>query len=292
MDRLVAEVSRQPWEARRQAHLAWWSQFWARSWIHVTRSGEAEISTLIPANDHPLISGRDQHGGSVFQGEFGRISLFGRALSAGELAELSARSRQQALPESDDRIGSWTEFTSPDLGMKAPDLSGSLTIEAWIRLGENDRGGRIVDKITPGSGNGFLFDTWPGKSLRLIVGQENLSVNDCLEPGRWQHVAAVIDSSSGNLQLWCDGTLRAETGMVGGDDATIVSRAYSLQRFVSACAGRGRYPIKFNGSIFTVPAPGQPGNRATPTIAAGDRVTGGRTRGFPTSACALPATSR
>ncbi len=32
-----------------------------------------------------------------------------------------------------------------------------------------------------------------------------------------------------------------------------VSRAYNLQRFINACGGRGRYPIKFNGSIFTVP---------------------------------------
>ncbi len=29
---------------------------------------------------------------------------------------------------------------------------------------------------------------------------------------------------------------------------------YTLQRFITACAGRGRYPIKFNGSLFTVDA--------------------------------------
>jgi Domain of unknown function (DUF5703) len=39
-----------------------------------------------------------------------------------------------------------------------------------------------------------------------------------------------------------------------------VSQAYALQRFINACAGRGAYPIKFNGSIFTVPSPGQPGD--------------------------------
>ena len=44
------------------------------------------------------------------------------------------------------------------------------------------------------------------------------------------------------------------------DDAFIVSRAYALQRYIAACAGRGQFPIKFNGSIFTVPAPGQPGD--------------------------------
>jgi hypothetical protein len=40
----------------------------------------------------------------------------------------------------------------------------------------------------------------------------------------------------------------------GAPDAETVSRGYALQRFISACAGRGAYPIKFNGSIFTVDA--------------------------------------
>lgn len=43
------------------------------------------------------------------------------------------------------------------------------------------------------------------------------------------------------------------------DDTYILSRAYALQRFINACGGRGQYPIKFNGSIFTVPNPGNPG---------------------------------
>jgi uncharacterized protein DUF5703/glycosyl hydrolase family 95 len=34
----------------------------------------------------------------------------------------------------------------------------------------------------------------------------------------------------------------------------IVTRGYLLQRFISACSGRGDMPIKFNGSIFTVDA--------------------------------------
>ena len=46
---------------------------------------------------------------------------------------------------------------------------------------------------------------------------------------------------------------------VSGNDTTdssafVVSRAYALQRFMNASGGRGNYPIKFNGSIFTVPA--------------------------------------
>lgn len=44
------------------------------------------------------------------------------------------------------------------------------------------------------------------------------------------------------------------------NDTYILTRAYVLQRFLNACAGRGQYPIKFNGSIFTVPNPGSPGD--------------------------------
>ncbi len=43
------------------------------------------------------------------------------------------------------------------------------------------------------------------------------------------------------------------------DPAFVLSRAYALQRFITICAGRGAYPIKFNGSIFTVPHEGKPG---------------------------------
>jgi alpha-L-fucosidase 2 len=44
------------------------------------------------------------------------------------------------------------------------------------------------------------------------------------------------------------------------DDTYVLCRGYNLQRFINACAGRGRYAIKFNGSIFTVPNPGSPGD--------------------------------
>lgn len=37
----------------------------------------------------------------------------------------------------------------------------------------------------------------------------------------------------------------------GFDEAETVNRGYIFQRFMTACAGRGRFPIKFNGSIFT-----------------------------------------
>ena len=36
-----------------------------------------------------------------------------------------------------------------------------------------------------------------------------------------------------------------------GPNAQAVAQGYVLQRFLNACGGRGAYPIKFNGSIFS-----------------------------------------
>lgn len=37
-----------------------------------------------------------------------------------------------------------------------------------------------------------------------------------------------------------------------GDTGRKINRSYILQTWIQACAGRGNYPVKFNGSIFTV----------------------------------------
>lgn len=43
------------------------------------------------------------------------------------------------------------------------------------------------------------------------------------------------------------------------NEGDVVTRGYILQRFINACAGRGAFPIKFNGTLFTVDEPGQEG---------------------------------
>jgi hypothetical protein len=47
---------------------------------------------------------------------------------------------------------------------------------------------------------------------------------------------------------------RSWISVEGDESAKLVTQAYALQRFISACGGRGGYPIKFNGSIFNVDA--------------------------------------
>lgn len=45
---------------------------------------------------------------------------------------------------------------------------------------------------------------------------------------------------------------RSSVFVSGDEEAEKVTQGYILQRFVTACAGRGAYPIKFNGSIFVI----------------------------------------
>jgi hypothetical protein len=53
---------------------------------------------------------------------------------------------------------------------------------------------------------------------------------------------------------WSEFWSRSYIHASGTPEAEAVSRGYALQRFVTACAGRGGSPVKFNGSIFTVDA--------------------------------------
>ncbi|SDS47450.1 hypothetical protein SAMN05216490_1219 [Mucilaginibacter mallensis] len=55
---------------------------------------------------------------------------------------------------------------------------------------------------------------------------------------------------------WWDQFWHRSWIFIKGDGlADSTTRGYVLQRFVTACAGRGAYPIKFNGSIFVVDNP-------------------------------------
>lgn len=266
------EARSQPLAGRRAAHEKWWADFWGRSWIHITGNGQPGKSVgengFPPANKHPLRIGMDQHGGSRFTGAFGRVGIYEAVLSDEEIRRLAAKGpEEKAGPQP-----SLVYCAVPDGPTVLKELAGrsfskGLSVEAWIKpdaLREN-QGMRIVDKITPGGADGFLFDTHPGASLRVIAGQGTLHKKGVLSPGKWQHVAMTV-SPRGRVKVFYNGSALSAAGndatslIADGDDAFVVSRAYALQRYVSACAGRGRYPIKFNGSLFTVPAEGKPGD--------------------------------
>ena len=67
--------------------------------------------------------------------------------------------------------------------------------------------------------------------------------------------AIELEAARAAHRKWWDGFWnRSWIFVIGAEGAETVTRGYILQRWINACGGRGAYPIKFNGSIFTVDA--------------------------------------
>ncbi len=87
------------------------------------------------------------------------------------------------------------------------DLTEAVTLEAWIRPERFAPGGaRILDKSQAGTSTGYLLDTYPGNSLRMITADGTLTARDVLPPGEWRHVAGVFDRAAGVHRLYVGGT--------------------------------------------------------------------------------------
>jgi len=283
----VDDIDATPLEKARQGHRQWWDSFWRRSWIHVSNS---LIGQKITTNALPLRIGADSGGGNRFQGHIHRVSVFGQALTAAKIARLAADSEADI---SDGTAGDWVfntvrENHYPDrsdnnlqarvvgevkdtnykekkcvrLGGKGYlevrhdkrlDFTDGCTLAAWIAPETFGEGGaRIIDKAQSGTANGYLLDTYPGNSLRQIVAAQRLIHKVKLKAGEWAHVASTYDAGNGESVLYINGKPVAREKIKG--DTFEVSRGYALQRWINACGGRGNYPIKFNGTIFTVDA--------------------------------------
>ncbi len=279
-EKQLAAIAASSGAAAGRTTAAWWNGFWNRSWVFV--EGDAAAVSALPANTHPLRIGADSHGGSQFRGTMSRATVFGRALSDAEIASLAAGKPGDAAAVTQGRTVGWqfnrlpsgtqvvgTMKFEPQEGttvavfagghLEVADdprlgLTNSFTLEAWIRPDAKAGSARIFDKLTAGKGDGFLFDTHPGRSLRFIAGQGTMAVNDVLQLGAWNHVAVVYDATADGRRLYLNGKLLKAEGGGGMEQPTpsLVTRAYVLQRWMTACAGRGHFPIKFNGSIFTV----------------------------------------
>lgn len=168
---------------------------------------------------------------------------------------LSAPINQHPLRTGIDQHGG-NRFTGQIRRAELPDsLAGNFVITAEVQA-PTGATGRIFDKVTPGGRDGFLLDMQAGNTLRLIVGSEQHTVKRAVPAGQWAKVALIADAAGWRVTV--DG--KAVLTAAGGDDADYLSRMFALQRFITACAGRGRYPIKFNGSLFTVPHPDGPGD--------------------------------
>jgi len=195
----------------------------------------------ITPNDLPLRIGADSNGASRFLGDIARPCVFGRALHAKEIAALAAgklgtdparigdwtfdERKGSAFPNAAGPglpariVGEVVVIDSPHgkairLAGKGHlevaddpklDLTQACTLAAWICPKALPGGGaRILDKTTVGASDGYLLDTYPGNSLRLICERGSLGFDARLAPGRWAHVGATI-AADGSLALYLNG---------------------------------------------------------------------------------------
>ena len=281
-----------------------WARSWIH--VECSRSTADASPGLITPTGLPLRFGADDKGHNTFRGLLARARVFTRALDEGEIKALAAstdsapasreglagdwrfdRLRDGAVRDvsgADRHAVPKGNMTFEDLAglrgvrlrgsawLEVPndavlDRPGALTLEAWIAADKLPASGaRIIDKSRAGTSEGFLLDTYPGNSLRLILKAGTLSQRTNLPVGKWSHVAATFDPESGAQCLYVNGAPAARKNrgvQEAGAEGELVSRGYTLQRFISACAGRGVYPIKFNGSLFTVDWP-EKGSRGQP----------------------------
>ncbi|MCX6972336.1 MAG: DUF5703 domain-containing protein [Verrucomicrobia bacterium] len=251
-----------PREKAWPAHVKWWEAFWQRSWIGVTQAvapAKPIVRSMIPSNDLNFRIGETRNGGEKFQGEVGRVSILSRALSDGEIKTMAGSQAQDVGVKEQDILFSssgqlYLHIENSDVWTDRP----GMTLEAWIKPGDISVPGRILDKTTPGDDAGFLLDTYPGDGLRLIAGDRQFTVPKCLIADQWSHVAVAVDATQERMEIYLNGERiagqKSEKVKSDFDEAFAVSQAYTLQRWIQACAGRGAYPIKFNGSLFTVDA--------------------------------------
>lgn len=204
----------------------WWHAFWDRSWIYV--SGD-QADHQIPENDFPIRRGFDSNHQNEFPGEIREWRYVPHVVEGSAIRSLAAAPTSAA-------------------GTPTPDFRDGLTLYATIHPTEL-KPGRIFDKLTAGQQDGFLFDTYPGDGLRLIVGSTTLNAPKCLKAGETYAVAATYEPKTGEAFIYLNGKPVAHQEPVTG---SAITRGYLLQRYVQACQGRGAYPIKFNGGYYTV----------------------------------------
>lgn len=257
------------------AHQAHWREFWQRSWIEIDGP---PAGLRIPTNEHPLRIGIDSTGGNRPAAKWGRVSL----RQAGD-HDFSAVPHDQPSGAEEGVI---LEILKPQIGPAEGstewDLAQGLHAEAWIKI-EGRPTGRIFDKVTAGSDDGFLLDLQNGVP-RLIVGRHTQSADAPIPTNQWVHLAADLGPEA--LVVRVNGEVVIRHQAPATNDAFHLTQMYHLQRRIFACAGGGEYPIRFHrpSPSPTTAAP------AAPAIAAGAAACGGRTSACPTMRCPPPVT--
>ncbi|MEY3023032.1 MAG: hypothetical protein RIS86_2230 [Planctomycetota bacterium] len=231
-------------DASRARTAAWWRARFASSWV--IAEPRATPSSILD-NDHPLRAGFDSNGANRWQGSIARVRIHEDMLGAREIAALHAAGAAGG-------DGGTTVATSAGESwrlMRGFSRDGSFTVDAWATPAVDGLTARIADKMAAGGSDGFLLDLQGGR-LRAIVGDATVQSDAVLAAGRASHVALSFVASDREIALWVDGVEVARGNGRPARPRPSLVQAYAAQRAVALAATGGRFPVKFNGSIFTV----------------------------------------
>jgi len=210
-------------EAKRTEHVASWREFWGRSHIAVTPSSGSSprVRFVFPYNSKLPVS----HG-------------------------------------CDSKCGTKFDGTLMVDPKSRIDKDG-LFLAATFNAKDVRRNQRIIDNITPGGTDGSLVDILGGR-LRLLVAQKAIYHPSKVSADRDVSVEVSV-SPDGRVKMSLDGNVHtadlADASIASSATCAAVTRAWAAQRYTTACAGTGAYPIRFNGSIFTTSEKGDPDYR-------------------------------
>ena len=195
----------------------------------------------------PVSFGVDPRGGNRFQGKFSFAEV-----------EIDGNVAYSGVPKAGDVIG--RPLRAAVNGQKAH-LPSQFRFSCRFMTDRPERPQRLIDNITPGKSDGFLVDILNGR-VRFIIGKRTFSHSAKLSAGR--EIALEVDvSQKGSAKIVVDGACEElELGAKSvADECAAITQCYAAQRYVNLCAGRGRLPIRFNGSIFTISYKGDPDYR-------------------------------
>lgn len=240
----------------------------------------AEPSSVATANSQTLRIGADGAGGNHFVGAIAVARVFGRSLTPAEITKLARgesatdiandsligewkmsqregrivpNTRRENLPakivgevgQCDGPLGKAALLTGQGYLEVAADpcleLRHELTLDAWIRPGKlPPSGARIIDKGTVGGSDGFVLDTFPGNSLRMILDVGPIADNAQLAADKWVHVAATADRKA-TIALYIDGKQVAvqKGGSQGIDWPALLGRMAAVRNFHSRMVQAG-----------------------------------------------------
>ncbi len=92
----------------------------------------------------------------------------------------------------------------------AMDITGAITVEAWVKQTYRDTWATLVTKgtSTTWSSNNYVLGLYAGRvDFRWGADRVVVDAGDELELGAWHHVVAVVPSS-GQITVWIDGVLK------------------------------------------------------------------------------------